>query len=286
MSYPLYRQMREKGRNLSKLSDDFRSATFSSFQNKPRVDTPRRLRIASLTTILFHPQYLSYWLMFRVLGQLVGGAVNLGLNVNNNEAGSLSINTYLVFIVLQCLGPLVAAFLSLPHQVQRKDGTPVLLNLNPSVKAELVAMYKILKTKKILLLLPLIWQGTFSESLIGTYAADNFTVRSRALGSLLSAIVAALSCYILGFFLDAQRWSINFRGKTAFITIYVLQLSWWAWAIYTMNKYHYLRPTLDFGQDEWSRGFAVYVMLQIGFNLMCEFFCERLLLLLVLCMVC
>lgn len=208
--------------------------------------------------------------MFRVLGQLVGGAINLGLNVHNDKAGSLSINTYLVFVVLQCLGPLVAALLSLPHQVQRKDGTPILLNLNPSVKAELLAMYKILKTKKVLLLLPLIWQGTFSESLIGTYAADNFTVRSRALGSLLSAIVVALSCYILGFFLDAQRWSINFRGKAAFISIYVMQLSWWAWGIYTMNKYHHLKPTLDFGQSEWNRGFALYIMLQIGFNLMCE----------------
>jgi hypothetical protein len=208
--------------------------------------------------------------MFRVLGQLVGGAVNLGLNISNDKAGSLSINTYLVFVVLQCLGPFVAALLSLPHQVQRKDATPVLMNLNPSVTAELQAMYKVLKTKKVLLLLPLIWQGTFSESLIGTYAADNFTVRSRALGSLLSAIVAALSCYLLGFFLDAQRWSINFRGKTAFIAIYAMQFSWWAWAIHTMNKYHYQKPTLDFGQEEWNKGFALYIMLQIGFNVMCE----------------
>lgn len=46
-------------------------------------------------------KYLSYWLMFRVLGQFVGGAVNLGLNVDNNQAGSLSTNTYLVFVVLQ-----------------------------------------------------------------------------------------------------------------------------------------------------------------------------------------
>jgi MFS family permease len=215
-------------------------------------------------------KYLSYWLMYRVLGQAVGGAINLGLNVSNNHAGSLSTNTYLVFVVLQCLGPFVALLLSLPHQVQRSDGTPVLLNLNPNVKSELLAMVKILKTKKVLLLLPLIWQGTFSEALIGTYAADNFTVRSRALGSLLSAIVAALACYILGFFLDNQRWSINRRGVSAYISIYAMQLAWWAWAIYTMNKYHKIKPTLDFGESEWSRGFAVYIFLQIGFNLMCE----------------
>ncbi|UZJ51440.1 hypothetical protein CBS101457_000760 [Exobasidium rhododendri] len=216
-------------------------------------------------------KYLSYWLMFRVAGQLVGGAVNLGLNIHNDKAGSLSTNTYLVFVVLQCLGPLFALLISLPHQVQRKDGTPVLLNLNPNIKSELLAMVKILQTRKVLLLLPLIWQGTFSEALIGTYAAENFTVRSRALGSLLSAIVAALACYILGFYLDCQRWSINKRGITAFASIYVMQLAWWAWAIYEMNLYHKTKPTLDFGQSEWSRGFAVYIFLQIGFNLMYEY---------------
>ena len=215
-------------------------------------------------------KYLSYWLMYRVLGQSVGGAVNLGLNARNDKAGSLSTDTYLVFVVLQCLGPFVALLLSLPHQVQRSDGTPVLLNLQPSVKRELLAMVQILKTKKVLLLLPLIWQGTFSEALVGTYAAAHFTVRSRALGSLLSAIVAAMACYILGYLLDNQRWSINRRGKGAFLAIYAMQLAWWAWAIYTMNKYHKEQPTLDFGQSEWSRGFAVYIFLQIGFNLMCE----------------
>jgi len=174
--------------------------------------------------------------MYTKLGQLVGGAINLGLNVHNNKAGSLSINTYLVFVVLQCIGPFVALLLSLPHQVQRRDGTPVLLNLNPNVKTELLAMVKLIKTPKVLLALPLIWQSTFSEALIFTYAGVNFTVRSRALGSLLGAVAAVLACYILGFFLDSQRWSINKRGKISYITVYGMQLVWWAWAIYTMNK--------------------------------------------------
>lgn len=216
-------------------------------------------------------RYTSYWLMYRVLGQLVGGAINLGLNANNDQRGSLSTNTYLVFVVLQCLGPFVAMLLSLPHQVQRRDRTPVLLTLNPSVKLELLAMWQTITTKKVLLLLPLIWQTTFSEALIFTYAAENFTVRSRALGSLLGAIAAALACYLLGFLLDVSRWSLNVRARYGFIVIYAMQLAWWAWAIYTMHYYSQIKPTLDFGQSEWSRGFAVFVMLQIGFNLMYEY---------------
>lgn len=71
--------------------------------------------------------YLSYWLMYRVGGQLLGGIINLALNASNNEEGSISPNTYLVFIALQAAAPFVAMLLSPPHKVQRKDGSPVYL---------------------------------------------------------------------------------------------------------------------------------------------------------------
>lgn len=132
-------------------------------------------------------------------------------------------------------------------------------------------MWKILTSKKVLLFLPMFWNTPFSEALIGTYAAENFSVRSRALGSLLSAVVAAMSCYILGYLLDIKRWTLNSRARYGFFFVYLTQFAWWGWAIYTMNKYHKLKPTLDFGESEWSRGFAVYIFLQIGFNLMYEF---------------
>ena len=137
--------------------------------------------------------YLSYWLMFRVLGQLLGGAINLGLNASSNAEGSLSDNTYIVFVALQCVSPLVALLISLPHQVQRQDHTPVVLEMKPTAWQEVKATFRALFRKRMLLLLPLIWQTTFSEAILSTYIAKNFTVRSRALGSLLSAIVASLA---------------------------------------------------------------------------------------------
>ena len=137
--------------------------------------------------------YLSYWLMFRVLGQLLGGAINLGLNASSNAEGSLSDNTYIVFVALQCVSPLVALLISLPHQVQRQDHTHVVLEMKPTAWQEVKATFRALFRKRMHLLLPLIWQTTFSEAILSTYIAKNFTVRSRALGSLLSAIVASLA---------------------------------------------------------------------------------------------
>ena len=38
---------------------------------------------------------------FKIAGQIVGGAINLGVNANRNEAGSVSYTVYLVFIALR-----------------------------------------------------------------------------------------------------------------------------------------------------------------------------------------
>lgn len=217
-------------------------------------------------------RYISYWLMFRVLGQLLGGIINLALNYDNSEAGSISTNTYLVFVALQCLGPFCAMLLSPPHKVQRADKTPVYLHIESSTSRELKLMWKTITQPKVLLLLPIIWQSTWSEALIGTYAVNYFTVRSRALGSLLSAVTASLSNYALGFFLDWKKPAVNTRAKSSFIVIYTLQAGWWAWAIYIMNKYHNTspKPTFDWTSPGYGEGFGVYIFLQIGFNVMYE----------------
>ncbi|KAJ1018134.1 hypothetical protein NDA16_005000 [Ustilago loliicola] len=217
-------------------------------------------------------RYISYWLMFRVLGQLLGGIINLALNVNDDQKGSISTNTYLVFVVLQCLGPFCAMLLSPPHKVQRTDKTPVYLHIELSTKRELKLMWKTITKPQVLLLLPIIWQSTWSEALIGTYAVNYFTVRSRALGSLLSAVVASLANYALGFFLDWKKPTVNSRAKSSFVFVYTLQAAWWAWAIYIMHKYHTTtpKPSFDWTSDGWGSGFFLYLALQAGFNMMYE----------------
>lgn len=216
-------------------------------------------------------KYLSYWLSFRVLGQFVGGLILLVLNSDRSEAGTVSVNTYWVFVALQALAPFAAMFLSLPHKVQRADKTPVYLHINTGIKEEFKNMIKLLGTSQVLLILPYMWQGTFSEALIGTYAVSHFTVRSRALGSFLSAIIASLGCIVLGFYLDNKKVSINMRGRTAFAAVCSMQAGWWVFAIVIMNRFHKEKPTLDWEDgSEWSTGFAVYLLLQLGFNLQCE----------------
>jgi hypothetical protein len=48
---------------------------------------------------------LGYWLTYRLGGQILGGAINLGLNADRDEAGKVSYTVYLIFIALQACGP-------------------------------------------------------------------------------------------------------------------------------------------------------------------------------------
>lgn len=92
-------------------------------------------------------KYLAYWLASRIVGQMIGGAVTLGVNAGNKEKGHISVQTYLVFISIQAVGPFIAAMLSPPDKVQRSDQTKVVVNLPQGLKTELWAMWKLLERK-------------------------------------------------------------------------------------------------------------------------------------------
>jgi MFS family permease len=68
---------------------------------------------------------LAVWQSLFNLATLIGGGINLGLNIHIDQPGGLSPKTYLVFVALQAIAPLVSLLLSNPKQVQRSDGKPV-----------------------------------------------------------------------------------------------------------------------------------------------------------------
>lgn len=61
--------------------------------------------------------YLAIWQTAKAAGPIVGGSINLGLNANMSTAGSVSSATYIVFIVIMCLGLPIALCLSPARKV-------------------------------------------------------------------------------------------------------------------------------------------------------------------------
>lgn len=212
-------------------------------------------------------RFLGFWLSFRLAGQVLGGAINLGLNIKDNVAGKVSYTVYLIFIALQAIGPLVGLLLSKPSQVQRKDALPVVLSIHHDSKYELKAITKLFFSRNFLLIVPFIGQGVFTEAVMFSYEALWFSVRARALGSFLSGIVAIIAGNILGAFLDRKTTSLKNRARWAFFVIMGLQGAWWIWATVLVTKFHKTTPTYDWADAGFGKAFALFLFWVIGFQI-------------------
>ncbi|KAG7098762.1 hypothetical protein E1B28_000671 [Marasmius oreades] len=212
-------------------------------------------------------RFLGFWLSFRLGGQILGGAINLGLNTGRNEAGKVSYVVYLIFITLQALGPFAGLLLNHPHQVQRTDGVKVGLSITDGSKKELKATAKLFFSKSFLLIVPLITQAVYSEAVVFTYQSLWFSVRARALGSFLSGIVAIISGNLLGVLLDYTKLSVRKRARWGFFGILTLQGAWWIWATILVTEYRRTQPTYDWVDPGFGRGFALILLLVMGFQL-------------------
>ncbi|KAI0849146.1 major facilitator superfamily domain-containing protein [Daldinia vernicosa] len=210
---------------------------------------------------------VAYWLTWTRLGQILGGAVNLGLNVNRNQAGKVSYTVYIIFIALQASGTLVAVLLNPPSKVQRRDGTPVQLVIYDNPWQEIKTTTRTFFTKKFLLIVLWIGQGVYSEAVFYTYNALWFSVRARALGSFLSGIVAVICGNLLGLWLDQHQISLKTRSRRAFAVIMTLQGAWWLWLTINVTEYHRTQPTFDWNDPGFGRAFGVFVFLVSGFQL-------------------
>ncbi|KAJ5599283.1 Major facilitator superfamily domain general substrate transporter [Penicillium hetheringtonii] len=186
-------------------------------------------------------RFLGFWLGFRVGGQILGGAINLGVNAKRASAGSVSYTVFIIFIVLQALGPFTGLLLNKPSKVQRKDGIPVQLHVNNSVAYELKATAKLFFNRKFLVIVPFICQAVYTEAVMFSYQGLWFSVRARALGSFLSGIIALIIGNLLGMC--------------------------WIWATVNTTEFNKTNPTYDWLDPGFGKAFALFLFWVAGFQL-------------------
>ncbi|KAI1211996.1 MFS general substrate transporter [Annulohypoxylon truncatum] len=207
-------------------------------------------------------RYIATWFTFRNLGNIVGGAISLSLNINVTQRGQVGYKTYLAFIAIQCLGCVFALPLSEPEKVRRDDGTRIKVIREVAWRTEAREMWTLLRSKSILLLTPLFWYFGWAQAYPGTYLATYFTVRSRALGALLSAILGILATWLAGTLVDVS-WTKKrqTRAVCTYILIAMLNSATWIWAVIIQNEYRTTRPVLDWdNQATFGRGFGVLML--------------------------
>ncbi|KPM38723.1 hypothetical protein AK830_g7843 [Neonectria ditissima] len=212
-------------------------------------------------------KYLAYWLCFRNSGGILGGIINLAFNAKGKTTGKLDWRTYIVFVVLQCLGPAFSFLISPPEKVQRRNGTQVHKPERITDLAELKAMGRLAIRKELLLLTPYFLYINWCLPYIGSYVSLYFSVRARALASLVSALAQIVASLLLGTFLDWTRLSINTRAIGSFGVIMSLIGGCWIWGTIVQREYNSNPPGLDWVDDGFGRGWALYILWQVNWAL-------------------
>lgn len=208
-------------------------------------------------------KYTGIWLGLRELGQLIGAAIQLSLNMKSSARGKVGYTTYLVLISLQCLGLPLALLVSSPEKIVRSDGSKV---SNPTkskaVLTEFRKLWVVLKQKHILLILPVLvtfqWNSTYQSIYLTTY----FSVRSRTLGALTAGIAATAANFFWGWFLDLKFFSRPKLAKICWFFSCIMMTGLFSWQIANEYLYSHTTPkiTIDWDKPGFGRAFAANVL--------------------------
>lgn len=210
--------------------------------------------------------FLAVWQTAKSLGPIVGGAINLGLNANKKTTGSVSSTTYIVFIVIMCLGLPVALCLSPAHKVWRRDGTVIVTQRAATWAAEFKAVGKLFISRRILLLLPAFFISYFYNGFLSTWLTTYFTVRARAFSSFFTNFAGIFSSFLIALLLDKQNWNIKMRGRIAFSAIITLLLGTWIWATVLQHEFYGAAeaPVFDWFRGGFGKSYALVFFWQFG----------------------
>ncbi|XXG98145.1 hypothetical protein Hte_004466 [Hypoxylon texense] len=187
------------------------------------------LYVAEASAMISYPEehrrgfYISIWVIMRNVGSIIAGAITFGLNIARDGYGGVTTNTYLVFLGMECIGLPAAFLLSKTKKVIRSDGWGVPLLPKKTWKQECKLLLEHHMQRRTLLLIPIYFLTYFGDGVWGTYMSLHFSVRARALSSLVTPILAVIMNPLFGMILDMKSVGPKKKGIIAF----------WVWTIPT-----------------------------------------------------
>ncbi|CEL09595.1 Putative Membrane protein [Aspergillus calidoustus] len=208
-------------------------------------------------------KYLALWIVSRNLGQLVGGSINLAKNHEAGVDSGVSPDTYIAFLIIECIA-LPFALLIVPFQdVVRSDGTKIVTSETLSMKMEFRQIAKTMTSKLVVLssgwaLWSFFYSGTWS-----TYLGTYFSVRARALSSLISPLFCIIGCFGLGFILDMKSLSQRRRAQLGLYVVVILNIGVYIWSIIMQTRFNSNNPGhIDWSDGLYAKSFLPYFFIQ------------------------
>ncbi|KAJ4305249.1 hypothetical protein N0V90_000780 [Kalmusia sp. IMI 367209] len=212
-------------------------------------------------------KYLALWIVSRNLGQLVGGAINLSKNhqkgVTGGVTGGVTPDTYVAFLIIESLALPFAFLISPLENVVRSDGTRILVSESIGTKQEFKKIRFTMTSKLIVLSALWAFWSFFYSGTWSTYLGTYFSVRSRALSSLISPFFCIIGCFGLGFILDMKNVSQRRRAQLGLFTVVSLNLGVYIWSIVMQVRFNANAPgKIDWDESLYAKAFLPYFFVQ------------------------
>lgn len=158
-------------------------------------------------------------------------------------------------MVIECLGFPLSFMLLDPRHVVRSDGSTIRTEPPQPIKKEVALMWSAARAPFLVAMLPFSFYSFFYISVYNKYLTQYFTVRARALSSLISPAFCIVGCFGLGFILDAQRWSQRTRAYAGAAVVFVSAAGLSVWPIIVQVQFNRHDPgTIDWTDSKWPKG--------------------------------
>lgn len=167
----------------------------------------------------------------------------------HNTAGSVNNGTYIAFLVLMAIGFVMCWLLVDSKYVKRNDGSRVIVIKNPTWKSEFLGLWETLRSDSyIVLMFPMFLASNwFYGYHFNAVNLAYFTVRTRALNSLLYWLMQMVGAFVFGQLLDMKCFSRPTRAKINFALLMAITLGVWGGG-YAFQK-RYTRETVKADTD-------------------------------------
>ncbi|KFY89965.1 hypothetical protein V500_05361 [Pseudogymnoascus sp. VKM F-4518 (FW-2643)] len=227
------------------------------------------LYVAETTAMLSYPNqndrglFLGIWSAMRNTGSIVGGSINFYTNYKTSSAGGIAWSTYLIFVGFECTGVIWAFMLSPTSKVRHADGSKAATSTDISWAAEFQALWKHIQNKKTWLMFFPAFYSFFYGGTLGTYLALHFSVRTRALSSLITPTVTIPMVVAYGRLMDQQRWSQMRRAWLGVLIWLVPQVGCFIWIGIEYRKFGTEKTTLDYllHTSQWAEAYLPYIII-------------------------
>ncbi|KAI9638008.1 major facilitator superfamily transporter [Dioszegia hungarica] len=228
------------------------------------------LYIGESTAMLSYPLpderglYLGIWSAMRNSGSILGGAINYSTNFSKETAGGIAWSTYLVFVGFSATGFIWALLLSPTAKVRRRDGSRIPSSARMSWKEEFVALWRHLQKPRTWLMFVPAFYSFFIGGTFGTYLSLNFSVRSRALSSLIVPTITVPAVLLYGkFILDRKSWSQKKRAWICAAAWVIPQAAAFIWVSIEISKQQNPLIAYDYGIHgaRWAEAYLPYLII-------------------------